>query len=124
MEFTGRLTADAEVRKTADKRELVTFTVAVNDSYRKKDGEWVEVAEYFSCAYWLSTKVADSLQKGSIVTVYGRVHLNEYKGKDGNHYANLACHVNGIKIIAGARNKQAKQSTSTTEQTSKDDLPF
>jgi single-strand DNA-binding protein len=103
MEITGRLTDDAQKRKTTDNRELVAFTVAVNDSYKTKTGEWKEVAEYFSCAYWLNSKIADTLQKGCVVTVSGRVYLNEYKGKDGNHYANIACHVNNIKVIAGGR---------------------
>lgn len=124
MEFTGRLVADATVKHTSDKRELVAFTIAVNDSYKAKDGEHKELTEYFSCAYWLSSKVADSLQKGSIITVNGRVYLNEYKGKDGNNYSNLACHVNAIKIIATTKKKEQVQGAATGIPTPKDDLPF
>jgi len=128
MEITGRLTSDAEIKTTKSKREMVTFTIAVNDSYKAKDGEWKEHTEFFACAYWLSTKIADRLQKSSIVTVTGRLYLNEYKGKDGNNYACLAIHVNIIKIIAGASKSTKRQSAESaapaTTPEAVDDLPF
>lgn len=128
MEITGRLTADAEVRKTKDKREVVSFTIAVNDNYKTKKGEWVEVTEFINCSYWISTKVADTLTKSSIVTVSGRIHLNQFTGKDGNHYAFLAFHVNSIKIVAKAKRKGAVAQTTgvASEDTpdTNDDLPF
>ena len=129
MEITGRLTRDAEVKRTKGNRELVAFTVVVNDYYKPKDSEAKEFEEYFNCSYWLSTKIADSLLKGSIVTVTGRVYLNEYEGKDGKHYASLAFHANAIKILAKGGRK-ASASTQDAEEVvntgniTKDDLPF
>jgi single-strand DNA-binding protein len=129
MEVTGRLTNDAEVRKTNGGKELVAFTVAVNDTYKAKDGEVKEFTEYINCSYWLSTKIADSLSKGSIVTVTGRIYLNEYKDKEGNHHANLAFHANAIKIIArgGKKGGSTAQATSAAQKGTPetvDDLPF
>lgn len=128
MEITGRLTADAEVRKTKKGKELVSFTIVVNDSYKPKDGEEQKFEEYFNCSYWLSTKIAEHLVKASIVTVLGRVYLNEYKGKDGNQYASIAVHVDRIKILAKGGKKTNVAIAATTEATqsgdSIDDLPF
>lgn len=130
MEITGRLIGDAEVRKTSNNRELVTFTVAVNDYYKTKSGEPKEVSEFFNCTYWLSTKIAHSLTKSSIVTVSGRVFLNEYEGKDGKHYANLGFHANGIKIIATSKRNNTSHQGTKKDTTpvgipeTKDDLPF
>ncbi len=129
MEITGRLTADAEVRKTKSQKEVVSFTVVVNDYFKPKDGEAKEFEEYFNCSYWLSTKLADNLLKGSIVTVTGRVYLNQYKGKDGENHANLAFHVNAIKIIAKGGKKHTTSIPAASEGTpagnaTKDDLPF
>ena len=39
MELTGRLVGDAEVKRTTDNRQLVAFTVAVNDYYTIRSGE-------------------------------------------------------------------------------------
>lgn len=124
MEITGRIVSDAEVRKTKGGKEVVSFTVAVNDGYKAKDGEWKDLTEFINCSYWLSSKVADSLMKGAIVTASGRIHLNEYQGRDGNHYANLAFHANGIKIIATTKKKAVMQPTEAAFPDSKDDLPF
>ncbi len=128
MEITGRLTADAEVRKAKNNKELVAFTVVVNDSYKPKNGEEQKFEEYFNCSYWLSMKIADHLLKGSIVTVIGRVYLNEYKGKDGNQYASLAVHVDRIKILAKGGKKTGTTAHAMTEPVTGgstiDDLPF
>jgi len=127
MEITGRLTTDAEVRKVKGGGEVVSFTVAVNDGYKTKDGEWVDMTEFISRAYWLSARVADKLFKGTIVTVSGRIYLNEYKGKDGNKYANLAFHVNGIKIVGTARKNTLQTDVVPSAKgvpETKDDLPF
>ena len=125
MEITGRLTTDAQVRTTKSKKELVSFTIAVNDGYKAKDGEWKDLTEYFSCTYWLSTKVADRLTKGCIVSVSGRVFLDQYKSKDGTQYSSLGVHVQSIRIF-GATQKIAKQQPATTTSTPEatDDLPF
>ncbi len=35
-QITGRIVRDAQIKKTNDGRELVAFTVAVNDRYKPK----------------------------------------------------------------------------------------
>jgi len=37
MEITGRIVKDASVFKLKENREVVNFTIAVNDSYKPKD---------------------------------------------------------------------------------------
>lgn len=127
MEITGRIVADAEVRKTKSNKDVVSFTLAVNDGYKDRNGEWKEQSEYFQCAYWQKSTVASVLRKGAIVTISGRIHLNEYKGKDGNKYANLAFHVNSVQVISGARKANLMSSevaTTAAGNNTKDDLPF
>ena len=128
MEITGRLSSDAEVRKTKNSKEVIGFTVVLNDYYKTKDGEKKEFSEFINCSYWLSTKIADNLLQGSIVTVTGRIYLNEYKGKGGEHHASLAFHANGIKIIAKGGKKietATKPATNAVPaETTNEDLPF
>jgi hypothetical protein len=68
----------------------------------------------------LSTKVADHLPKSAIVTVTGHLYLNEYKGKDSNQYASIACHADRIQILAKSTGKPAAAGTPEP----KPDLPF
>ncbi len=52
MEITARLTGDAKLSTLKDERQVVNFNVAVNDSYKTKDGELKKVTTYFQCSYW------------------------------------------------------------------------
>ena len=64
MEITGRLTRDAVVAKTAKDREVVNFSIAVNDTYKAKgSAEAVKIVTYIDCSYWLSSGVAQWLKK-------------------------------------------------------------
>lgn len=42
MNIIGRLTRDAEVRTTSQDKQVVSFSVATNESYRNKQGERIE----------------------------------------------------------------------------------
>jgi single-strand DNA-binding protein len=128
MEITGRLTANAEVRRTKNNKELVSFTIVDNDRYKTKTGEKKEDATFFRCSYWITTSVAEYLKKGMIVTLSGRVGINSYQKRDGDFIAELTFLTNHIRIVA----KGSSQDTTTTvaaipagtNTDSKDDLPF
>ena len=71
MNITGRLTRNAEVRTLSNEKQVVNFSVAVNDSYKNKQGERVEQTTYFDCAYWITANVARLLTKGTLVELTG-----------------------------------------------------
>ena len=52
MNIIGRLTRDAEVRNLPNQKQVVNFSVAINENYRNKQGEWIEQTTFFDCAYW------------------------------------------------------------------------
>jgi single-strand DNA-binding protein len=124
MEITGRLTGDAQAKTTKDSRELVAFSLVINDRYKTKSGEKKEEATFFSCAYWQGTAIARHLKKGMIVTLHGRVGINSYKTREGDYMANLTFHANNIKIVAsGKTGMNATQAASPTPEPLQD-LPF
>ena len=89
MNIIGRLTRDAQISTLPSDKQVVNFSVAVNDSYRNKQGERVEHTEYFNCAYWISTNVAKVLTKGTLVELNGRVSARAWIGGDGEAHAAL-----------------------------------
>ncbi|MFP9100471.1 single-stranded DNA-binding protein [Flavobacterium sp. RHBU_24] len=97
MEITGRLTRDAKVSSFSEK-EVVNFSIAVNDRYKDKEGNKVVLTEFFNCSYWRTAKVAPYLLKGGIVEVSGRVSAGVYTGNDGKPKASLNVNVNNIKF--------------------------
>lgn len=131
MEITGRLTADAIISTTKSAKQVVNFSIAVNDRYRTKAGEVTTLTEYFRCAYWISTNVAKVLTKGTIVALNGRASADAWVGSDGKAKAALNFHTSGIKILGGgskqsnAEKPTAKEGNSmATEKNQDDDLPF
>jgi len=67
MQFTGRITADAEVRNVKNDKKVTAFTVAVNKRYKNKAGEKQEKTSFIRCAYWINPGLATYLTKGAIV---------------------------------------------------------
>jgi len=130
MNIIGRLTGDAKVSTLQNSREVVNFSVAVNDSYKKKDGERVQLTEYFDCAYFFSPKVADSLTKGTLVEVTGRVSARAWLGRDGQPHASLNFHSSNIKFLDSPKKTERPEIDLTAKgkgkakTDEKEDLPF
>lgn len=130
MNITGRLTRNAEVRTLSNEKQVVNFSVAVNDSYRNRQGERVEQTTYFDCAYWITPNVARLLTKGTLVELIGRVSTRAWVNKEGEPRAGLNFHTSQIKLHGGSRRAEAVQTTEQSEnsgftaQSTEEDLPF
>jgi single-strand DNA-binding protein len=131
MEITGRITADATVHKVNSDKQVVNFSIAINDSYKPKDSTQVkEIVTYIDCSYWLSSKTAEWLKKGALVQLFGRIGLSVYNSSDGRALGSLTFHTNSLKILVFAkRTEQAENTTVLTTAQAKqtetaDDLPF
>ena len=98
MEIVGRITKDAVVNQLKDERNVVNFSIAVNDYYKPKNGEGVNVTTYYNCSYWVNSKIAGLLTKGRLVEINGRINVNSYIGADGNAKDSLNCHVTTNKV--------------------------
>ncbi|SKA33201.1 single-strand DNA-binding protein [Chitinophaga eiseniae] len=126
MNIIGRLTKDAEVRTIRDQQQVVNFSVAINESYRRKNGEQVKKTTYFDCSYWRTVNVACALTKGTLVELTGSPSAKAWIGKDGEARASLNFKTDQIKFHGGG----AKHTTAATQaaiekpQPMEDDLPF
>lgn len=125
MEFTGRITADAKISTVKGDKEVVNFSVAINDRYRPKGStETKEFVTYINVAWWMGTGIAKILKKGAILTVSGRLYVNAYNDLQGNAKASINCHASEIKLV------QLKKTEQTEEHQPADiiepiaDLPF
>ena len=131
MEITGRVTADATVRTLSDERQVVNFAVAVNDTYKAKNGERVTQTEFFDCSYWIGTGIAPYLTKGRIVELAGRVSVRAWIDGEGQPKAGLNFHTSKI-TLHGASTVQAEGKSSAVphaetakkDEVPNDDLPF
>lgn len=133
MQFTGRITANAEVRDVRNDKKVTAFTVAVNKRYKDKSGAKHEKTAFIRCAYWINPGLAIYLAKGAIVEINGLIEAEAWTDKTGQAQANLTCSVDTIKLFsststkasAEAQEKTAKQKArSEGDAPDDDDLPF
>ena len=130
MEIVGRITKDAVVNQLKDERKVVNFSIAVNDYYKPKNSEeGVKVTTFVNCSYWISTKIAERLTKGTLLEIHGRIYVNAYKGADGEAKASLNCHVNNIKIHSNGKQtaeglEENAEISMDKKEAVTDDLPF
>ena len=79
----GRLTRDAELRRTGSGTAVASFTVAVDRDYNQ-DGQ--KETDFIDCVAWRGTGefVSRYFAKGSMIVVSGRLQIRTWTDKDGN----------------------------------------
>jgi len=126
MELTGRLTADAKVSEVKGGKKVVNFSIAINDSYKPKDGERVELTTYVDCAYWINAKIGQYLKKGLLVQLNGRMGSRAWVNKDGDARSSLTANVSNVKFLGSSSNSTESKPTGNKAKgaSDDDDLPF
>ena len=129
MEISGRITKDAVTVKVSNDREVVNFSIAINDSYRPKgSGELKKIVTYIDCSYWMGSKMAQWLKKGTIVELFGRIGLNVYNNAEGKALGSLTFHTSNIKILVFPKTENSSSlpavQKKNTDHDTPDDLPF
>lgn len=137
----GTLTADPELRFTANGTAVANFTVAANDRrYDKDRGEWVDNgATFMRCTVWRATAehVAESLQKGRRVLLTGSLRQCDWETKEGEKRTTFEVDVTEIgpslkwaiaKVAKATRSSAdggvSKADEWTTEKQVPDEPPF
>lgn len=80
----GRLTAKPELRYTASNVPFARFTLAVNRTFSNGNGE--RETDFLNIIIWRkqAENVCNYLNKGSLISVEGRIQTGSYDDKDGN----------------------------------------
>jgi len=108
MEMTGRITADAVTKTVNGDKEVVNFTIAINDRYKKKGSdEYTEITTYVRCDYWLNPKIGQYLKKGTLVQLNGRIGQEVYINASGDAAGNITFNISKISILASAPKQEA-----------------
>ena len=100
----GNLTRDAELKYANNGNARLTFSVAMNRSYKDPNGQPKEVVEYFDIVYWgkIAEAVAPRLKKGQKVAIEGRLSQRRYTGTDGQQRNIVEISATSV-ILIGAR---------------------
>ena len=82
----GNLARDPEIRYSVDKKAMARFAVAVNNTWKDKNGEVQESVDFIPVVVWgpQAENCERYLKKGSPVLVEGRIQVRSYEAKDGS----------------------------------------
>jgi single-strand DNA-binding protein len=82
----GNLGKDPEVRHLESGSVVAKFSVATNENYRDKNGEWQTITEWHNIVVWrqLAERAERSLKKGMLVYIEGKLSTRKWQDKDGN----------------------------------------
>ncbi len=81
----GRMTKNPEVRTTPNGKNVATFSVATNHSYKDASGQRQEKGEFHNIVAWgkLAEICGQYLTKGRRVYLEGRLQTRDWTGQDG-----------------------------------------
>lgn len=81
----GRLGQDPEVRYTQSNTAVANFSLATNERYKDRNGEFQEKTEWHRIVAWGRTAeiCQEYLKKGSLVYIEGPIETREWEDKEG-----------------------------------------
>lgn len=98
----GNLTRDPELRQTPTGQNVVSFSLALNRSYRDQGGEWQEATDYVDIVAWgpLAERVNQYLSKGRRCLVQGRLQSRNWE-QDGQKRSKVEVLANDVTFLDG-----------------------
>jgi len=88
IQIIGNLGKDPEMRHSHSGKPVTNFSVAVNQRWRKTEGEVRETTEWFNIEAWghLGEVCKEYLHKGSLVFIEGRMKTDRYEHQGETRY--------------------------------------
>ncbi len=122
----GNLTRDPELRTTPNGQNVCSFSLALNRSYKSKEGEWQEATDYVDIVAWgpLGERVAQYLTKGRPALVSGRLQSRSWE-QDGQKRNKVEVVAQDVTFLGGPGGGSGgnSQAGGTYDQTAPEDKP-
>ena len=103
----GRLTAKPELRYTGSNLPFARFSVAVNRTFNNAQGE--RQTDFINVIVWRkqAENVCNFLNKGSLVSVEGRLQTGSYDDKDGNKRYTFDVALDNFEFVESKKSQEA-----------------
>jgi len=120
----GNLGKDPEVRHLESGSAVGKFSVATNESYKDKAGEWQTNTEWHNIVCWrnLAERAERTLKKGSLVYVEGKLTTRKWQDKEGNDKYTTEVVANTFRLLE-KREESGSGGYSNNFPSANDELP-
>ena len=85
VNLIGRLGVKPEIMTFDTGRKLARFSLATNDRYKDKNGEWQEDVQWHNVTVWgkVADRVENLLEKGQEILLEGKISYQSYETNQG-----------------------------------------
>ena len=130
--LTGRLTADPELKTTANGISVTTFAIAVDRRYRSGEDRQTD---FINIVAWRQSAefITKYFKKGSMIGIEGSIQTRRYQDKEGKNRTVFEVVANNVQFVESKRDSVAGEPASFSNADindfadlgdSDDDLPF
>lgn len=81
----GNLGGDPEIRHLENGTAVGRFSLATNENYKDKEGNWQKMTEWHNVVVWRdqAERAEKQMKKGMMVYVEGKISYRKFTGQDG-----------------------------------------
>lgn len=110
--FVGYVGADPTVNAGRNGHEITTFSLAITEKFKNKDGSMIERTDWHKivCFGYTAKYVSDYIRKGDLVSVEGKLKNNNYTDKNGTKHFETQVHSisGGVNLLREGQNGVSK----------------
>lgn len=110
--LVGYVGADPIVNAGRNGHEITTFSLAITEKFKNKDGSMIERTDWHKivCFGYTAKYVSDYIRKGDLVSVEGKLKNNNYTDKNGTKHFETQVHSisGGVNLLREGQNGVSK----------------
>ena len=101
----GNLGKDPEMKVTPAGKPVAKFSLATNERFKDKDGNWQDRTEWHNIVLWerLAEIAGEYLKKGSKVYIEGRIRTDSWEDKQTNQKKYMTNIIGNELVLLGGR---------------------
>lgn len=121
--FIGRVGKPPETRYAASGDAITNISIAVDDSYKDKQGNKVDKCEWVNVTFFgkLAEIAGEYLKKGSLIFVTGKMETRKFTDKSGIEKYATSIVASSMQML-GDKSSEEKQSKPASAGTGFDDM--
>lgn len=126
ISLIGNAGKDCELKYSPSGTAVGSFSLAVNDRKRTKDGQYEDHTEWFGVTLFGKTaeSVSQYITKGKPIYVQGKLQSREWDDREGGKHFSLEVIANDV-VLLGSRDEEGTPRTRPSQKTEDiSDLPF
>ena len=115
--LVGRLTKDVELKYTPSNVANVSFTLAVNRTFKNANGE--READFINCVIWrqAAENFANWVKKGALIGITGRIQTRNYENQQGQRVYITEVIAENFQMLESRNQQQGQQQVQPQQAT-------